>query len=200
LFAQIVDALNEAFLSSLAPSLTNLHHLSVSGYSLRSFTAMGLWAILVANKEGIRSLHIQNVTSNFVCASLQRLSLFSTYRLKDIDELSSLFDSRPAVLSRLVDLTLPTLLLPHVLSTASIRRLQISRIHPVHSFPPDVFWGPIVADHARTLVRLCTLISISHDVLEMICRNCIVLEELYAVIPQWSVRTPICPLVLFLDT
>jgi len=84
-----------------------------------------------------------------------------------------------------------------VTSLLSQSPLENFHIYPTSSYPDqehgfslasELLWDSIVRAHAKTLRRVSIhQVLISFQALEMFCESCVKLEELFVVVPPWSV-------------
>ncbi|KAF9011769.1 hypothetical protein BDQ17DRAFT_1344798 [Cyathus striatus] len=177
--------ITDDILESLAPNLSNLEQLHITGCP--RVTQRGIWAVISANERGIGSLGLEGVSSQFGMPILAD-------RCTRNNTLSHL---------RSITLTVHQQLIMHewmtsVLNLLSSSPLEVFQVYSTGAFfespTTDDFWRKMVLAHGSRLTRLSVhRMLISLRAIREICEKCPSLGQLFIVVePDYLAQLAEC--------
>ncbi|KAH7928874.1 hypothetical protein BV22DRAFT_1146203 [Leucogyrophana mollusca] len=165
--------LTDTLLEHIAPSLTELDHLHITGCP--KVTHHGIGALVTTNRRGLVGLGLEGLSHSFDMAEFTR-QCSKNDAIRRLRAITVTVDAQTPLQTWMGDVTA-------LLSVASLENFQIYATSPLTKVQvTDEFWRSIVNTHAKHLTRLSVhRMQISINALLDICSRCSLLEQIFVV-------------------
>ncbi|KAG2159315.1 uncharacterized protein EDB93DRAFT_1115004 [Suillus bovinus] len=173
MICQTSSLITDTLLESLAPSMTDLDHLSIIGCP--KVTHRGIGEIVSTNRNGLVGIGLERLSPAFDMTSFNRICK-DCHAFRRLRSITLAVHNETPFQTWTDDVT-------DLLSTAPLQILQIYATTPTAKVViPDDFWETIVTMHGSRLKRFSIdRMTISLGALQDICSRCSVLEQLFVV-------------------